>query len=47
MSEARMRQRSEEDELGVVRQFDLILGFLQRLKPALAEYPELHMFYFG
>lgn len=46
MSEARMRQRSEEDELGVVGQYDLILGFLQRLKPTLAEYPELHMFYF-
>lgn len=46
MSEARMRQRPEEDTLGVVRQYDLILGFLQRLKPALAEYPELHMFYF-
>ncbi len=46
MSEARTRQRSEEDALGVVRQSDLILGFLQKLKPALAEYPELHVFYF-
>ncbi len=46
MSEARTRQRSEEDALGVVRQYDLILGFLQKLKPLLAEYPELHMFYF-
>jgi signal transduction histidine kinase len=46
LSEARTRQRSEEDAFGVVRQYDLILGFLQKLKPLLAEYPELHMFYF-
>jgi len=46
LSEVRTRQRSEEDAFGVVRQYDLILGFLQKLKPLLAEYPELHMFYF-
>lgn len=46
LSEARTRQRSEGDAFGVVRQYELILGFLQKLKPLLAEYPELHMFYF-
>ena len=46
LSEVRTRQRSEEDAFGVVRQYDLILGFLQKLKPLLAEYPELHMLYF-
>jgi signal transduction histidine kinase len=29
-----------------VLQYELILGFLQKIGPALAEYPELHMFYF-
>src|SRR6266516_4425828 len=48
MSEARtrVRQRSEEDAYGVVPQFELILGFLQRIRPALAEYTALHIFYF-
>jgi signal transduction histidine kinase len=46
LSEVRTRQRSEEDAFGVVRQYDLILGFLQKLKPLLAEYSDLHMFYF-
>jgi signal transduction histidine kinase len=46
LSEVRTRQHSEEDAFGVVRQYDLILGFLQKLNPLLAEYPELHMFYF-
>ena len=45
MSDAR-RRRSEEDSPGLVLQYDLILGFLQKIGPALAEYPELHMFYF-
>src|SRR5260221_12486121 len=46
MSDARMKRRSEEDSPGLVLQYDLILGFLQKIGPALAEYPELHMFYF-
>src|SRR5256886_98945 len=45
MSDAR-RRRAEEDSPGLVLQYDLILGFLQKIGPALAEYPELHMFYF-
>ncbi|TMD70229.1 MAG: hypothetical protein E6I91_00370, partial [Chloroflexi bacterium] len=45
MSDAR-RRRSEEDSPGLVLQYDLILGFLQKIGPALAEYPDLHMFYF-
>lgn len=45
MSDAR-RRRSEEDSPGLVLQYELILGFLQKIGPALAEYPELHMFYF-
>src|SRR5712692_9632179 len=45
MSDAR-RRRSEEDSPGLVLQYELILGFLQKIGPALAEYPGLHMFYF-
>src|SRR5436305_12998183 len=45
MSDAR-RRRAEEDSPGLVLQYDLILGFLQKIGPTLAEYPELHMFYF-
>jgi len=45
MSDAR-RRRSGEDSPGLVLQYELILGFLQKIGPALAEYPELHMFYF-
>jgi signal transduction histidine kinase len=29
-----------------MRQYDLILGFLQQIRPKLAEYPELNMFYY-
>src|SRR6266567_9068833 len=46
MSDARRKRRSEEDSPGLVLQYDLILGFLQKIGPALAEYPELNMFYF-
>lgn len=46
MSDARLKRRSEEDSPGLVLQYDLILGFLQKIGPALAEYPGLHMFYF-
>src|SRR5579859_682337 len=46
MSDARMRRRSEEDSPGLVLQYDLILGFLQKIRPMLAEYPGLHVFYF-
>ena len=46
MSDARRKQHSEEDSSGLVLQYDLILGFLQKIGPALAEYPGLHMFYF-
>ncbi len=46
MSDARRKRRSEEDSPGLVLQYDLILGFLQKIGPALAEYPDLHMFYF-
>jgi|SRR5579863_15211 len=46
MSDARMRQRSEEDSTGLLLQYELILGFLQKIRPMLAEYPALHMFYF-
>jgi len=46
MSGARRKRRSEEDSPGLVLQYDLILGFLQKIGPALAEYPGLHMFYF-
>jgi len=45
MSDAR-RRRSEEDSRGLVLQYELILGFLQKVGPILAEYPELHLFYF-
>jgi signal transduction histidine kinase len=46
MSDARRKQHSEEDSSGLVLQYELILGFLQKIGPALAEYPDLHMFYF-
>jgi signal transduction histidine kinase len=46
MSDARRKQHLEEDSSGLVLQYDLILGFLQKIAPALAEYPGLHMFYF-
>src|SRR6266571_7651408 len=46
MSDARMKRRSEEDSPGLVLQYDLIQGFLQKIGPALAEYPQLHLFYF-
>ncbi len=46
MSDARRRKRAEEDSSGLVLQYELILGFLQKIGPALAEYPGLHMFYF-
>src|SRR5438067_6253469 len=46
MSDARRKQDLEEDTSGLVLQYELILGFLQRIGPALAEYPDLHMFYF-
>src|SRR5712691_5733816 len=46
MSDARMKRRSEEDSPGLVLQYDLIQGFLQKIGPALAEYPKLHLFYF-
>ncbi len=46
MSDARRKQHLEEDSSGLVLQYDLILGFLQKMGPALAEYPGLHMFYF-
>src|SRR5438270_5687352 len=45
MSDER-RKRSEKDSPGLVLQYDLILGFLQKIRPTLAEYPRLHMFYF-
>src|SRR5437763_6442199 len=45
MSDAR-RRHSEEGSPGLVLQYELILGFLQKIGPVLAEYPELHMFYF-
>jgi signal transduction histidine kinase len=46
MSDARRKRHSEEDSPGLVLQYDLIQGFLQKIGPALAEYPQLHMFYF-
>ena len=46
MSDARRKRRSEEDSPGLVLQYDLIQGFLQKIGPSLAEYPQLHMFYF-
>lgn len=46
MSDARRKQHSEEDSSGLVLQYELILGFLQKIGPALAEYPDLHIFYF-
>src|SRR5438067_8381752 len=46
MSDARRKQDLEEDTSGLVLQYELILGFLQKIGPALAEYPDLHMFYF-
>src|SRR5947209_17437570 len=45
MSDAR-RRHSEEGSPGLVLQYELILGFLQKIGPVLAEYPQLHMFYF-
>ncbi len=46
MSDARRKRHSEEDSPGLVLQYDLILGFLQKIGPALAEYPGLQIFYF-
>ena len=46
MSDARRKRHSEEDSGGLVLQYDLILGFLQKIRPALAEYPGLNVFYF-
>src|SRR5438876_5854082 len=46
MSDARRKEQIEEDTSGLVLQYELILGFLQRIGPALAEYPDLNMFYF-
>src|SRR6266704_2918462 len=46
MSDARRKRGSDEDSPGLGLQYDLILGFLQKIGPALAEYPELNMFYF-
>jgi signal transduction histidine kinase len=46
MSDARRKQDLEEDTSGLVLQYELILGFLQRIGPALAEYPDLNVFYF-
>ncbi len=46
MSDARRKRRSEEDSPGLVLQYDLIQGFLQKIGPALVDYPQLHMFYF-
>lgn len=46
MSDARRKEHSEEDASGLVLQFELILGFLQKIMPALAEYPDLHIFYY-
>jgi len=46
MSDARRERHSEEDSPGLVLQYDLILGFLQKIGPALAEYPGLQIFYF-
>jgi signal transduction histidine kinase len=45
-SEARARQRSVEMAMGVVRQYDLILGFLERITARLAVYSELYVFFF-
>ena len=38
MSDARRKRHSEEDSPGLVLQYELILGFLQKIGPALAEY---------
>jgi len=46
MSDVRRKRRSEEDSPRLVLQYDLIQGFLQKIGPALAEYPQLNMFYF-
>ena len=46
MSDARRKRHSEEDSPGLVLQYELILGFLQKIGPALAEYPGLQIFYF-
>jgi signal transduction histidine kinase len=46
MSDARRKEHSEEDSSGLVLQYELILGFLQKIGPALAEYPDLHIFYY-
>lgn len=44
--DASARRRSEETAFGVLRQYDLILGFLERIASLLAGYTELHIFYF-
>jgi signal transduction histidine kinase len=46
MSDARRKRRSEEDSAGLVLQYDLIQGFLQKIGRALADYQGLTMFYF-
>src|SRR5260370_27132789 len=46
MSGAQTERPSEEDSPGLVLQYDLILGFLQKIGPELAEYPGLQIFYF-
>jgi signal transduction histidine kinase len=45
-SEARARQKSAETALGVVRQYDLILGFLEHISARLKAYTELYVFFF-
>lgn len=45
-SEARARQRSAEMALGVVRQYDLILGFLEHISAKLKAHTELYVFFF-
>jgi signal transduction histidine kinase len=46
MSDARRKLHSEEDSSALVLQYDLILGFLQKIGPTLAEYPDLNIFYY-
>jgi len=44
--DASARRQSEEAAFGVMRQYDLILGFMEHIEPLVRNYAELYTFYF-
>src|SRR5712691_6342123 len=45
-ADMRAKQHYEAITLGVIHQYDLIIGFLQSIQPILDRYTELNVFYF-